>query len=147
DRVAAQESEQQNLRLVESAIAQGKRILQEEGPRKAREFLETHSAQYSGFPQICEVYNAIATREALDSLDSKIAAEPNPAEQVQIVEQFLRFHPDNPDLQQRLADSRRLSAQISAVIDRAQGFEAAGHLSDAKREWQRLRKRYPQVPE
>jgi serine/threonine-protein kinase len=147
DRVVAAESEQQKLQLLAAAVAEGKRILQERGARSAREFLDAYSGQYSEFPQLRDLYNAVRARETLDALDSKLAAEPNPAKRVQLAEEAVRSNPDNHWIRQRLADVQQVKTQISAVIDRAQRSEAGGRFSEAAREWQQLCKRYPEVPE
>jgi tetratricopeptide (TPR) repeat protein len=147
DRVAAEESEPQKPQAVAATLVEGKRILQERGARSAREFLDTYAVQYSEFPEVRELYDAVRAREALDVLDSKLEAETNPARRVQLAEAAARSNPDNHWIRQRLADLQEVRDQISAAIDRARGFEAAGHFSDALREWQQLCGAYPQVPE
>ena len=147
DRVAAEESEQQKLQAIATTLTEGKRMLQERGARSAREFLDTHAAPYSDFPPVRELYDAVHAREALDALDNKLAAEPNPATRVQLAEEAARSNPDNRWIRQRLADLQQVRTQISAAIDRAQRLEAAGSVSDALQEWRQLKNAYPQVSE
>jgi len=147
DRVATEESEPQKPQAVAATLVEGKRILQEGGARSAREFLDTYAVQYSDFPEVRELYDAVRAREALDVLDSKLEAETNPARRVQLAEAAARSNPDNHWIRERLADLQQVRDQISAAIDRARGFEADGHFSDALREWQQLWSSYPQVPE
>jgi serine/threonine protein kinase len=145
-RVRAEELEQPKPQDVEATLAEGKRILQERGARSAREFLDTYAVQYSEFPEVRELYDAVRAHEELDTLDSKLSVETNPARRVQLAEEAARSSPDNHWIRQRLADLQQVRDQISAA-DRARGFEAAGHFSDALREWQQLSDAYPQVPE
>ena len=147
DRVLAQESGQKKLQATETTLAEGKRILQERGARSAREFLDAHAGPYAESPQVRELHEAVRVREALDVLDSRLAAEPNPARKVESAEAALRSSPDNHWIRQRLADLQQIRAQISTAVDRAEGFEATGRWADALREWQQLRRAYPQVPE
>jgi serine/threonine protein kinase len=146
-RVTAEELEQPKPQAVEATLAEGKRILQERGARSAREFLDTYAVQYSEFPEVRELYDAVRAHEELEILDSKLGVEANPARRVQLAEEAVRSSPDNHWIRQRLADLQLVRDQISAAIDRARGFEAAGHFSDALREWQQLSGAYPQVPE
>jgi len=147
ERVVAEDSEQRKVQAIGAALAEGKRILQARGARSAREFLDTHAAQYSEVPQVRELYDAVRAREALDALDSKLAAEPNPAKRVQLAEEATRSNPDNTWIRERLADLQQVRAQISTAMDRAQGLEAAGNFSGALQQWQQLKKGYPQVSE
>ena len=145
--LAAEESKKQKLQTIEETLSESKRILQERGAWSAREFLDTQAGQYLEFPQVREFYDAVRAREALDALDSRLAAETNPARRVQLAEGAALSNPDNHWIRQRLADLQQVRAQISAAIDRAQGLEAAGRRRDALREWQKLCGAYPQVPE
>ena len=147
DGLEAEESRKQELKAMEETLAEGKRILQEQGARSAREFLDTHARQYTEFPQVRELHDAVRAREALDALDSRLAAETNPARRVQLAEVAARSNPDNLGIRQRLAELQQIRGQISAAIDRAQALEAAGSVSDALHEWQQLKAAYPQVPE
>lgn len=147
ERFAAEESKRQRLAAAEATLAEGKRILQQRGARSAREFLDKQVSHLAEFPLLSELHEAARAREALDDLDSRLAAEVNPARRVQLGEVALRSNPDNPWIQQRLADLQRVRAEITAAIDRAQAFEAAKRFADALHEWQKLQAAYPQVPE
>ena len=147
DRVAAEASEQQKLEAMAAALAEGQRILQERGAQSAKEFLDTHVAQYREFPQVRELYDAVRARDALDVLDGKLAAEPRPARRVQLAEEAAHSYPDNRWIQQRLADLQQVKDQLSAAMDRAQALEAAGDFSGALQQWQQLKRAYPQVSE
>jgi len=147
DRLATEEAGQRRQQAVEATLAEGERILRERGATDANEFLAARAAEYSHSQPFRELYDAVRERASLDALDSRLAAEPNPARQLQLAEEALRHNLNNRWIQQRLADLQQLRTQISAVIDRAQDFEAAGRLPDALREWQQLCGAYPQVPE
>src|SRR5450755_957364 len=147
DRLMAEEAGRQKLRGVEQMVSEGKRVLQERGARAAREFLDTRAGPYADFPQIRELRNAVTAREAMDTLDGQLAAETNPARRVQLVEEAERSNPDNTWIQQRLAELLQARSLISAAIDRAETFEAAGNLTDALGEWHKLKADYPEVSE
>ena len=147
DVVAAEESEQQKLQAAGSALAEGKKILQQRGARSAREFLDARANQFAESPQLRELYDAVCAREALDVLDSRLATESNPARRVELAEDSVHANPENHWIRQRLGELQQVKARIDAAIDRAHKLEAAGNLVEALREWQQLKNAYPQVPE
>jgi len=148
DRVAAEESEQRKARAIDATLAkEARRVLEGQGAVSAREFLDSHATPYGDSPQVRALYEAVREREKLDSLNSRIAAEPNPAKRVQIAEEAVRANPDNQAMRQVLADAERVRAQISAAIERARGFELAKRYSEAIQEWQQLSTAHPQIPE
>jgi tetratricopeptide (TPR) repeat protein len=147
NRVAEEEAEQRRASAVDASLAkEGRRVLQEQGALSARVFLDTHAAQYADLPQIRALSEAVRAREELDALDGRLAAEPNPVKQVQFAEEAVRSSPDNPLVQNRLGEARRVLAQINAAIERARRFEAAHRLSEAIQEWEQLKKTHPQNP-
>ena len=147
NRVAEEEAEQRRASVIDASLAkEGRRVLQEQGALSARVFLDTHAAQYADLPQIRALSDAVRAREELDALDGRLAAEPNPVKQVQFAEEAVRSSPDNPLVQNRLAEARRVLAQINAAIERARRFEAAHRLSEAIQEWEQLKKTHPQNP-
>ena len=147
NRVAEEEAEQRRASVIDASLAkEGRRVLQEQGALSARVFLDTHAAQYADLPQIRALSDAVRAREELDALDGRLAAEPNPVKQVQFAEEAVRSSPDNPLVQNRLAEARRVLAQINAAIERARRFEAAQRLSEAIQEWEQLKKTHPQNP-
>jgi serine/threonine-protein kinase len=148
DRVAAEESEQRKARAIDATLAkEARRVLEGQGAMSAREFLDSHATPYGDSPQVRALYEAVREREKIDSLNSKLAAEPNPAKRVQIAEDAVRSNPDNQAMRQVLADAERARAQISAAIERARGFELAKRYSEAIQEWQQLSTAHPQIPE
>jgi serine/threonine protein kinase len=147
ERMAAEETEKRKVRAIEAILAEGRRVLQGQGARNAREFLNTHAVQYADSTQIRELYDTVRAREELDALDVRLAAEPNPAKRLQFAEEAARSIPDNQGIRQRLANLQREREQIREVIDEARGFEAAGRFSEAIKAWQKLRKSYPRVSE
>ncbi len=147
DRLATEEAGQRRQQAMETTLAEGKRILQERGAGDATQFLSDRAAEYSDSQPFRELYDSVRERGALDALDSRLASEPSPARQVQLAEETLRHNPSNRWIQQRVAGLRQLRDQINAVIERAQGFEAAGRFPEATQQWQQLSKSYPQVPE
>jgi tetratricopeptide (TPR) repeat protein len=148
DRVAAEESEQRKARAIDATLAkEARRVLEGQGAVSAREFLDSHATPYGDSPQVRALYEAVREREKIDSLNSRIAAEPNPAKRVQIAEEAVRANPDNQAMRQVLADAERVRAQISAAIERARGFELAKRYSEAIHEWQQLSTAHPQIPE
>ena len=147
DRLATEEAGQRRQQAMETTLAEGKRILQERGAGDATQFLSDRAAEYSDSQPFRELYDSVRERGVLDALDSRLASEPNPARQVQLAEETLRHNPSNRGIQQRVAGLRQLRDQINAVIERAQGFEAAGRFPEATQQWQQLSKSYPQVPE
>ena len=148
DRVAAEESEQRKVRAIDATLAkEARRVLEGQGAISAREFLDSHATPYGDSPQVRALYEAVREREKIDSLNSRLAAEPNPAKRVQIAEDAVRANPDNQAMRQVLADAERARAQISAAIERARGFELAKRYSEAIQEWQQLSNAHPQIPE
>jgi len=148
DRVAAEESEQRKARAIDATLAkEARRVLEGQGAVSAREFLDSHATPYGDSPQVRALYEAVREREKIDSLNSRIAAEPNPAKRVQIAEEAVRANPDNQAMRQVLADAERVRAQISAAIERARGFELAKRYAEAIQEWQQLSTAHPQIPE
>jgi tetratricopeptide (TPR) repeat protein len=148
DRVAAEESEQRKARAIDATLAkEARRVLDGQGAVSAREFLDSHATPYGDSPQVRALYEAVREREKIDSLNSRLAAEPNPAKRVQIAEDAVRANPDNQAMRQVLADAERVRAQISAAIERARGFELAKRYSEAIQEWQQLSNAHPQIPE
>ncbi len=148
DRVAAEESEQRKARAIDATLAkEARRVLEGQGASSAREFLDSHATPYGESPQVRALYEAVREREKIDSLNSRLAAEPNPAKRVQIAEEAVRENPDNQAMRQVLADAERVRAQISAAIERARGFELAKRYSEAIQEWQQLSNAHPQIPE
>jgi len=148
ERVAAEESEQRKARAIDATLAkEARRVLEGQGALSAREFLDSHATPYGDSPQVRALYEAVRDREKIDSLNSRIAAEPNPAKRVQIAEEAVRANPDNQAMRQVLADAERVRAQISAAIERARGFELAKRYSEAIQEWRQLSTAHPQIPE
>ncbi len=148
ERVAAEESEQRKARAIDATLAkEARRVLDGQGAISAREFLDSHATPYGDSPQVRALYEAVREREKIDSLKSKLAAEPNPAKRVQIAEEAVRSHPDDQAMRQVLADAERVRAQISAAIERARGFELAKRYSEAIQEWQQLSNAHPQISE
>lgn len=148
DRVAAEEAEQRKARAIDATLAkEAKRVLEGQGALSAREFLDSHPTPYGDSPQVRALYEAVREREKIDSLNGRLAAEPNPAKRVQIAEEAVRENPDNQAMRQVLADAERVRAQISAAIERARGFELAKRYSEAIQEWQQLSTAQPQIPE
>lgn len=148
DRVAAEESEQRKARAIDATLAkEARRVLDGQGAVSAREFLDAHATPYGDSPQVRALYEAVREREKIDSLNSRLAAEPNPAKRVQIAEDAVRANPDNQAMRQVLADTERVRAQVSAAIERARGFELAKRYSEAIQEWQQLSTAHPQIPE
>jgi tetratricopeptide (TPR) repeat protein len=148
ERVAAEEVEQRKARAIDATLAkEARRVLEGQGAMSAREFLDSHATPYGDSPQVRALYEAVREREKIDSLNSKLTAEPNPAKRVQIAEEAVRSHPDNQAMRQVLADAERVRAQISAAIERARGFELAKRYSEAIQEWQQLSTAHPQIPE
>ena len=130
---------------VEATLAEGKRILQEQGAREAGRFwrLAAHYLHSSRLAN-CTIRSgparhwrsSIAAWQANRIQPSKCSCRRGAAP-----------NPDNHWIQQRLADLQQVRVQISAAIDRAQGQEASGSVAEALREWQQLKNAYPQVPE
>jgi serine/threonine protein kinase len=148
ERVAAEESEQRKARAIDATLAkEARRVLEGQGALSAREFLDSHATPYGDSPQVRALYEAVREREKIDSLNSRLAAEPNPAKRVQIAEDAVRANPDNQAMRQVLADAERVRAQISAAIERARGFELAKRYSEAIQEWQQLSNAQPQIQE
>ncbi len=142
-----EEARQRRQRAVETTVAEGERILRERGARDASEFLAARAAECSDSQPFHELYDSVRERESLDALNSRLVNEPNPARQVQVAEEALRYNPNNRWIQQRVADLRQLRDQVNAVVERAQGFEAAGLFPEAIEQWQHLSQSYPQFPE
>jgi Tfp pilus assembly protein PilF len=148
DRVAVEESEQRKARAIDATLAkEARRVLEGQGASSAREFLDSHAIPSGESPQVRALYEAVREREKIDALNSRLAAEPNPAKRVQIAEEAVRANPDNQAMRQVLADAERVRAQISAAIERARGFELAKRFSEAIQEWQQLSNAHPQIPE
>jgi eukaryotic-like serine/threonine-protein kinase len=148
DRVAAEEAEQRKARAIDATLAkEARRVLEGQGALSAREFLDSHATPYGDSPQVRALYEAVREREKIDSLNGRLAAEPNPAKRVQIAEEAVRENPDNQAMRQVLADAERVRAQISAAIERARGFELAKRYAEAIQEWQQLSTAQPQIPE
>jgi len=147
DRLATEQAGQRREQSVNTALAEGERILQERGAREAADFLEAQSTQYSDSPRFREFYDSVRERGALEALDSTLAGEPNPRKQLQLTEEALRQNPNNRWIQQRVADLHQLRDQVNAVIERAQAFAAADRFAEAIQLWQQLSEAYPQFPE
>jgi tetratricopeptide (TPR) repeat protein len=147
DRLATEDAGQLRQQEVETALAEGDRILQERGASEATQFFADRAAAFSDSPQFRERYDYVREREALEALDRRLTDEPNPARQIQLAEETLRYNPNNRWIQQRVTGLHQLRDQINAVIKRAQGFEATGRFPEAMQQWQQLSKSYPQVPE
>jgi hypothetical protein len=148
DRVAAEEAEQRKARAIDATLAkEARRVLEGQGALSAREFLDSHATPYGDSPQVRALYEAVREREKIEALNSRLAAEPNPAKRVQIAEEAVRENPDNQAMRQVLADAERVRAQISAAIERARGFELAKRYAEAIQEWQQLSNAHPQIPE
>jgi serine/threonine-protein kinase len=147
DRLATEEAAQRRRQAVETTLAEGERILRESGARDATRYLDTQAAEYSDSQPFRQLHDSVREREALETLDTRLANEPNPAMQLQVGEEVLRQNPNNHGIQQRVANLRLVRDQINAVIKQAQGFESAGRFPEAMQQWQRLAKSYPQVSE
>jgi len=148
DRVAAEEAEQRKARAIDATLAkEARRVLEGQGALSAKEFLDSHATPYGDSPQVRALYEAVREREKIDSLNARLAAEPNPAKRVQIAEEAVRENPDNQAMRQVLAEAERVRAQISAAIERARGFELAKRYAEAIQEWQQLSTAQPQIPE
>jgi len=147
DRLATEEAGQLRQQAVETALAEGDRILQERGASEATQFFADRAAAFSDSPQFRERYDYVREREALEALDRRLTDEPNPARQIQLAEETLRHNPNSRWIQQRVAGLYQLRDQLNAVIERAQGLEAEGRLPEAMQQWQQLSKSYPQVLE
>jgi serine/threonine-protein kinase len=146
NRVAEVESEQRRAGTIDATLArEGRRVLQEQGTPSARVFLDAHAAQYAELPQLQALFAAVREREELDALD-RLAAEPNPIKHVQLTEEAVCSIPDNAWLRPRLADAKRVVAQISAAVERARGFAAAQRFLGAIREWLHLKNTYRENP-
>jgi eukaryotic-like serine/threonine-protein kinase len=147
DRLATEEARQRRQQAIESTLVEGARLVRERGARDASEFLAAREAEFSDNQQFRELYEAVRERASLEALDSSLAHEPNPAAQVQLAEETLRQNPNSHRIQERVADLRRFRDQVNAIIEVAQGFEAAGRFPEAMQQWQQLSKSYPQFPE
>jgi serine/threonine-protein kinase len=146
-RVEEEESQQRRLQAIKATVDEAKRILQKQGAKSAKEFLETQASQFSDSPQVQEIIRAVRLRAEIETLDQSLAHEPNPARRLKLAETAARSSPNNQDIQRRLAALQQERAQISAAIDRARSLENSERFSDAIKEWQKLKKTYPRVPE
>jgi hypothetical protein len=147
DRLTAEESDKQKLNAIESVLVEGKRIFQERGAKSAIKFLDSQDPEYLEFPQVRALHDGFRSGEGLQALDEHLARENNPAKRVQLAEDAFRANPENQLIGQRLAELQKVRSAIRSAIERARGFEAAGRVSDALREWQQLKTAYSKVVE
>jgi serine/threonine protein kinase len=146
DRLASEDSEKRRQDAAKRVFAEAERILRERGAREAIRYLESKS-EYSDSQPFRELYDSIRKREAFETLNTGIAKEWNPAEQLELAEEALRKNQDNEWIQQTVADLRRIRDQIDAAIKQAKSVEAAGLLAEAAQQWQQLAGTYPRVTE
>ncbi len=86
-------------------------------------------------------------RVVAERLQSLLASQPHPEEQVRLAEEAFRANPGNEHIQRILTGIRERHQRISSLMQRARAFEAAQSYAEARQEWERVREIYPECPE
>jgi serine/threonine-protein kinase len=142
---ARRQLEQFQLAL-QSAIEEGKRILQKHGASEAAKYLGMQPAKYRETPEYQVFAEVVAKRVAWEALEQELARQSDPDAQVRVAEAALRKNPGNEEIKKRLAAVRDRREQIRAIAERARVLETSRKYGAAATELQQLRQLYPQYP-
>ena len=131
---------------VQSAIQEGNRILQKQGPSEAAKYLEAQPAAYRETAEYRAFVGAVHERVACEALDRELASKPDPDTQVRVAEAALQKNPGVEEITKKLAAARKRREQINASVERSGGLESSNQYSEAAKELEQLRSLYPQYP-
>jgi tetratricopeptide (TPR) repeat protein len=131
---------------LQTAVEEGKRILEKHGALEAAKYLGAQPAKLREIPEFRSLAEVVANRIACDALDRDMSRKSDPEAQVRMAEQALRENPGNEEIKKRLSAVRSRREQIRAVVEKMRTRESSRQYGEAAEELQRLRQFYPQYP-
>ena len=143
---AARREVEQFRQAVQSAIDEGKRVLQSSGAREAARYLGTQPAKYRDILEFRAFSEFVVKRIAWEALDQALAGATDLDAQIRLAETALRESSGNEEIVKRLAALRSRKEHVSAIAERARVLEASRQFGKAATELQQLCQLYPQHP-
>ena len=132
---------------LQSAIEEGKRILQKHGVTEASRYLDTELTKYRETPEYKAFAEVVAKRAAWEGLDRELAGNSDPDAQIRLAEAAVRDNSGNAEIRKRLAALRDRKDQINAMEKKARDLELSRQYREAATELQHLRALQPRYPE
>jgi serine/threonine-protein kinase len=140
----ARRQREQFRSVVQSAIDEGQRVLQNRGAWEAEKYLGRQPANYRETPEFRAFAQIVAQRTAFEALEQALTGTTDLDAQLRLAESALRENPGNEGIRKRLPAIRVLKEQVSAIAEKARVLEASRRYGKAAKELQRLRQVYPQ---
>jgi serine/threonine protein kinase/outer membrane protein assembly factor BamD (BamD/ComL family) len=137
---------------IDGALEQGRKLLAGNDFSGAQRICERYLRKYpdhEDFTALAREVERLREEEAAayrESIQGRLAAEGNLETQVEILEKALHTRPNEEYFRSELAKVKERQNEVTAVVNRARGFEKQRSFEQAIGEWSKLRQLYPQFP-